>query len=387
MVAVPAFAIPADLDLAHPARRPRADDPGRRSGDELPDPSSAGSRARTSRTARSALADRGRRRPRRRDRRRRNRTRAAAGRDRRGPRGARALRHGPRVPRRTDAARSAVRRRDRCALPLATTSTLRATVDRAGPDWLGRVGIVTELFPTPGAGISGSNVTAFVCGPERMMTATADALGDLGVPPEHTLAHARTSHGVRRRPVRPLPARHALRLPRRPRVLGRRARTGPPAGGAVMAGSGHPVPPAPAQPDATPRTGRTAEARRLRVGVVKFASCDGCQLTILDLEDELLALTERFEFVEFAEATSRRSSGPFDVLFVEGSISSPEQAVEIVRLRAVDADPRDHRCLRYRGRHPGPSNGRRARGLPSRRVSRPGVRGIARRRLADLRPT
>ncbi|NJD26806.1 MAG: oxidoreductase [Chloroflexi bacterium] len=74
---------------------------------------------------------------------------------------------------------------------------------------------------------------------------------------------------------------------------------------------------------------------RPRVGGVKFASCDGCQLTILDLEDELLALTERFEFVEFAEATSRRSSGPFDVLFVEGSISTPEQAVEIARLRAA----------------------------------------------------
>jgi coenzyme F420-reducing hydrogenase gamma subunit len=71
------------------------------------------------------------------------------------------------------------------------------------------------------------------------------------------------------------------------------------------------------------------------VGVVKFASCDGCQLTILDLEDDLLAVTERFEFVEFAEATSRRSSGPFDVLLVEGSISTPEQAVEIVRLRAA----------------------------------------------------
>jgi sulfhydrogenase subunit delta len=78
-----------------------------------------------------------------------------------------------------------------------------------------------------------------------------------------------------------------------------------------------------------------AATTRPRVGVVKFASCDGCQLTILDLEDELLALTDRFEFVEFAEATSRRSSGPFDILFVEGSISSPEQAVEIARLRAV----------------------------------------------------
>jgi coenzyme F420-reducing hydrogenase gamma subunit len=80
---------------------------------------------------------------------------------------------------------------------------------------------------------------------------------------------------------------------------------------------------------------RTTTPSRPRVGVVKFASCDGCQLTILDLEDDLLGLTERFEFVEFAEATSRRSSGPFDVLLVEGSISTPEQAVEIVRLRAA----------------------------------------------------
>jgi coenzyme F420-reducing hydrogenase gamma subunit len=81
--------------------------------------------------------------------------------------------------------------------------------------------------------------------------------------------------------------------------------------------------------------GRPTTARRPRVGVIKLASCDGCQLTILDLEDELLALTDRFEFVEFAEASSRRSSGPFDILFVEGSISTPEQAVEIVRLRAA----------------------------------------------------
>jgi coenzyme F420-reducing hydrogenase gamma subunit len=66
---------------------------------------------------------------------------------------------------------------------------------------------------------------------------------------------------------------------------------------------------------------------------VKFSSCDGCQLTLLDLEDELLEITERFELVEFAEATSKRSTGPFDVLFVEGSISTPEQAEEIVLLR------------------------------------------------------
>jgi coenzyme F420-reducing hydrogenase gamma subunit len=80
---------------------------------------------------------------------------------------------------------------------------------------------------------------------------------------------------------------------------------------------------------------RAATATRLRIGVVKLASCDGCQLTLLDLEDELLAIADRVDLVEFAEATSRRSSGPFDVLFVEGSVSTDEQAEEIVRLRAA----------------------------------------------------
>ena len=79
---------------------------------------------------------------------------------------------------------------------------------------------------------------------------------------------------------------------------------------------------------------RAPARHRPRIGVVKFASCDGCQLTLLDLEDDLLAIAERVDIVEFAEATSNRSSGPFDILFVEGSISTPEQAADIVRLRA-----------------------------------------------------
>ena len=78
----------------------------------------------------------------------------------------------------------------------------------------------------------------------------------------------------------------------------------------------------------------TVAARpRLRVGIAKMASCDGCQLTLLDLEDELLPLAERFEIVEFPEASSSRSAGPYDVLLVEGSISTPDQAAEIVELR------------------------------------------------------
>jgi sulfhydrogenase subunit delta len=90
-----------------------------------------------------------------------------------------------------------------------------------------------------------------------------------------------------------------------------------------------------AQIPTTRRSPRAATPRRPRIGVVKFASCDGCQLTLLDLEDELLAIAQRVDVVEFAEATSRRSAGPFDVLFVEGSVSTHDQAEEIARLRAV----------------------------------------------------
>jgi sulfhydrogenase subunit delta len=76
---------------------------------------------------------------------------------------------------------------------------------------------------------------------------------------------------------------------------------------------------------------------RPRLAVVKFASCDGCQLTLLDLEDELLAITDRVEIVEVPEATSARSSGPYDLLLVEGSVSTPDQAEEIVELRGRTA--------------------------------------------------
>src|SRR4029079_5745880 len=140
------------------------------------------------------------------------------------------------------------------------------------------------------------------------------------------VADPRATHGVRRRALRALPAREAIRVPRRPGLLDRGAGPRPSTRGAVMTISQQPVPARPA---------RVVEPQRPRVGVVKFASCDGCQLTILDLEDHLLALTDRFEFVELSEATSKRSSGPFDILSVEGSISTPEQPVEIVRLRAV----------------------------------------------------
>ncbi len=65
------------------------------------------------------------------------------------------------------------------ALAASDDILVRVTVDRAGPEWLGRVGIVTQLFKSVQG--TGSDATAFICGPERMMAATASTLGDLGV--------------------------------------------------------------------------------------------------------------------------------------------------------------------------------------------------------------
>jgi coenzyme F420-reducing hydrogenase gamma subunit len=77
----------------------------------------------------------------------------------------------------------------------------------------------------------------------------------------------------------------------------------------------------------------TAVGGRITVGIVKFASCDGCQLSLLDLEDELLDIVGKFDIIEFPEASTSRSPGPYDVLLVEGSISTEDQLSEITELR------------------------------------------------------
>ena len=70
------------------------------------------------------------------------------------------------------------------------------------------------------------------------------------------------------------------------------------------------------------------------LAVWKFASCDGCQLSLLDLEDELLALAERLQIAYFLEASSATVDGPYDVSLVEGSITTPHDAQRIREVRA-----------------------------------------------------
>lgn len=76
-------------------------------------------------------------------------------------------------------------------------------------------------------------------------------------------------------------------------------------------------------------------ARKPKLAVWKFASCDGCQLTLLDCEDELLAVTDRIEIAYFREATSSQVRGPYDLSLVEGSITTPEDAARIREVRRV----------------------------------------------------
>ena len=74
---------------------------------------------------------------------------------------------------------------------------------------------------------------------------------------------------------------------------------------------------------------------RPTLAVWKFASCDGCQLTVLDCEDELLALAGEIDIAYFPEASRAMVEGPYDVSLVEGSITTESDAERIREVRRV----------------------------------------------------
>jgi coenzyme F420-reducing hydrogenase gamma subunit len=71
------------------------------------------------------------------------------------------------------------------------------------------------------------------------------------------------------------------------------------------------------------------------LAVWKFASCDGCQLTLLNCEDELLALAGEVRIAYFPEATRGVIDGPYDVSLVEGSVTTPEDLERIQEVRQL----------------------------------------------------
>ena len=77
------------------------------------------------------------------------------------------------------------------------------------------------------------------------------------------------------------------------------------------------------------------ETNKPKLAVWKFASCDGCQLSLLDCEDELLGVAGAIEIAYFPEATRKVIKGPYDLSLVEGSITTPEDAERIQNVRRV----------------------------------------------------
>ena len=73
--------------------------------------------------------------------------------------------------------------------------------------------------------------------------------------------------------------------------------------------------------------------RRPKLAVWKFASCDGCQLTLLNCEDELLALASAVDIANFPEASRAVVKGPYDLSLVEGSITTAHDAERIQKVR------------------------------------------------------
>lgn len=75
--------------------------------------------------------------------------------------------------------------------------------------------------------------------------------------------------------------------------------------------------------------------KKPKLAVWKFASCDGCQLTLLDCEDELLPLAAELEIAYFKEASSHEIAGPYDLSLVEGSITTEKDKERIQKVRAA----------------------------------------------------
>lgn len=74
-----------------------------------------------------------------------------------------------------------------------------------------------------------------------------------------------------------------------------------------------------------------------KLAVWKFASCDGCQLSLLNCEDELLSIVGAVNIAYFPEATRAHVAGPYDVSLVEGSVTTPEDAERIHEIREQSA--------------------------------------------------
>ncbi|MGB9203270.1 MAG: hypothetical protein WCB94_04760 [Terriglobales bacterium] len=70
-----------------------------------------------------------------------------------------------------------------------------------------------------------------------------------------------------------------------------------------------------------------------KIAVFKFASCDGCQLSLIDAEDELLGIVGAVDIAYFPEVSRAMLKGPYDIGLVEGSVTTHGDAQRIQEVR------------------------------------------------------
>ncbi|MFA5928804.1 MAG: cytochrome B [Candidatus Margulisiibacteriota bacterium] len=75
-------------------------------------------------------------------------------------------------------------------------------------------------------------------------------------------------------------------------------------------------------------------APRPKIAFFDFACCEGCQLQVANLGEELLNILQAVDVVEFREVMSEKFPGELDVAIIEGSITTPEAVERIKAIRA-----------------------------------------------------
>lgn len=73
-----------------------------------------------------------------------------------------------------------------------------------------------------------------------------------------------------------------------------------------------------------------------KVGFFSLTCCEGCQIEILDLEDVILDIADMIDIQSFRLAKAQNIEANFDISFLEGSVSSKEDAerTKLIRERS-----------------------------------------------------
>jgi len=72
--------------------------------------------------------------------------------------------------------------------------------------------------------------------------------------------------------------------------------------------------------------------KKVRIAFFDFACCEGCQLQVTYLNEAFLGVLDHCDIVNFREAISEKSDD-YDVAFIEGSITRPEDEARIKKIR------------------------------------------------------